>query len=108
MSPSPEDTSPLPTSPVYAAASLVGSVSRRSVIAPKDRATLALLHMRLIDHRTSAVASRASISRWTRSPRSGTGPAPVGGWAGSTFVKMVELEGLEPSTFWLPARRSPS
>ena len=26
----------------------------------------------------------------------------------STFVKIVELVGLEPTTFWLPARRSPS
>ena len=38
----------------------------------------------------------------------GAGPTPASKVGGCGLVNLVELEGLEPSTFWLPARRSPS
>jgi site-specific DNA recombinase len=38
----------------------------------------------------------------------GAGSTPTSKVGGCGLVNLVELEGLEPSTFWLPARRSPS
>jgi hypothetical protein len=40
-------------------------------------------------------------------PHNRTGD-PFAKVAGSNVGRMVELRGLEPLTFWLPARRSPS
>ena len=44
-------------------------------------------------------ASGAASSRWTRPsrPKGAEGPAPEGTGPGSTFVKMVETVGIEPT-----------
>ncbi len=45
-------------------------------------------------------ASGAASSRWTRPsrPKDAEGPAPEGTGPGSTFVKMVETVGIEPTS----------
>lgn len=52
-------------------------------------------------------APQPDVERDPRAPKRRR-PSPLGDRAGSTVILMVELVGLEPTTFALPARRSPS